>query len=356
VPSLHLARLGGNARPAGSAALADARRYCAASLESIGFAVSEQAFEYSQFPGAWGAPVAGVFVAALATALITWRRTSAAWILVAVAAAVTIPVLLYVARAGVLDLPVMRRTGVNLHATRGAEPPIVWLVAHLDSKWQPVSMIVRVAGVIVTSIAVVAALVVGLGPIAVPDRAAMTLVVLVWIGAMPLILSVVGDRNHGTLDNASGVAAVLEAAALVPRDARVGVLITDAEEMALAGARAWARSHAAGVALNCDSVDDDGRLTVMYSTPRPRRLITLVEQVTSGDANGERLRVLHLIPGILTDSVALAGAGWETLTLSRGNVRTLQRIHTSRDSLDAMRGTGIALTARILARTATEIA
>jgi hypothetical protein len=356
VPSPHLARLGGVARPSGSAALADARHYCAASLESIGFVVSEQTFEYSQFPGAWGAPVAGAFVAALATALIVWRRTPGAWILVAVAVAVTIPVLLYVARAGVLDLPVMRRTGVNLHATRGAEPPAVWLVAHLDSKWQPVSMIARVAGVIVTTFAVVAALVVGLGPIAVPDRAAMVLVVLVWIGAMPLILSVVGNRNHGTLDNASGVAVVLEAAALVPRDARVGVLITDAEEMALAGARAWARSCAPGVALNCDSVDDNGRLTVMYSTPRPHRLITLVEQVTSGEPEGERLRVLHLIPGILTDSVALAGAGWETLTLSRGNARTLQRIHTSRDTLDAMRGTGIALAARILARTATEIA
>jgi hypothetical protein len=67
------------------------------------------------------------------------------------------------------------------------------------------------------------------------------------------------------------------------------------------------------------------------------------------------VRVLRLIPGILTDHVALADAGWETLTLSRGTLRTLRRIHTSRDSLEFMRGTGIASAARVLAHTATEL-
>jgi hypothetical protein len=62
-----------------------------------------------------------------------------------------------------------------------------------------------------------------------------------------------------------------------------------------------------------------------------------------------------LIPGILTDSMALADAGWDTLTLSRGTIRTLQRIHTSRDTLSSMRGTGVAGAARVLARMATEL-
>jgi hypothetical protein len=75
----------------------------------------------------------------------------------------------------------------------------------------------------------------------------------------------------------------------------------------------------------------------------------------AASATGERIRVLRLIPGILTDHVALADAGWETVTLSRGDLRTLQRIHTSRDSLASMRGTGIASAARVLARTATEL-
>jgi hypothetical protein len=91
----------------------------------------------------------------------------------------------------------------------------------------------------------------------------------------------------------------------------------------------------------------------MYSRRRPEALVSRVARAVS--ARGETVRVMRLIPGILTDSVALADAGWETLTLSRGNLRTLQRIHTSRDTLDTMRGTGLDVAARVLADTATEL-
>ena len=72
-------------------------------------------------------------------------------------------------------------------------------------------------------------------------------------------------------------------------------------------------------------------------------------------ARASALRVIRLIPGILTDHVALAAAGWATVTLSRGSMRTLQRIHTTRDTLATMRGTGIAGAARVLATTAMEL-
>ena len=152
------------------------------------------------------------------------------------------------------------------------------------------------------------------------------------------MLSVVGRRNAGALDNASGVAAVLDAAAALLRPLPIGVLITDAEELALAGARAWARSRPAGVALNCDSVDDDGPLTAMFTRRPPSRLLSALAEASA--ASKETLRVRRLVPGILTDSVALADAGWETLTLSRGTLRTLLRIHTSRDNacVDARHG------------------
>jgi hypothetical protein len=64
---------------------------------------------------------------------------------------------------------------------------------------------------------------------------------------------------------------------------------------------------------------------------------------------------MRLIPGILTDSVALADAGWDTVTLSRGDLRTLQRIHTSSDTLDHLRGAGLDVAARVLADTATSL-
>lgn len=350
----HLGRLGAAGRPAGSPAADEARAYCTAVLGDCGFLILEQTFQYSKATGAWATPAAGAAVAAIATAcaLSPIPRHEPRWIALVLGVLIVVGIALaQLGRRGVLSFPLMRRRGVNLQATRGGDDPTVWLVAHIDSKWQPVSMITRVAGVILSAIGLATLLVVGAlsdtAPLAVP-------LAITWLGAIPLMLSVVGDRNAGALDNASGVAAVLEAAQLIPRESNVGILITDAEELALAGARAWALCRQPAIALNCDSVDDHGELVLMYTRSQPHRLVSHVMDAAS--AVGQRLRVTRLIPGILTDSVALADAGWTTVTLSRGDLRTLQRIHTARDTLSELRGTGLAMVAQVLARVATELA
>ena len=348
--SPHLARLAASPRPTGGAAVAAARDYCAIELRRLGFVVREEPFEYSAFAGRFGAPSFGALLPAAATvAAVAAHRGSAGfpWLAIVVVA-LAIAVAIGLAR-GVLDAPVMRRVGVNVEATRGPSPTRIWLVAHLDSKSQPVPMLVRVAGVVVLTVGLAG---VALSLLAWPN-AADTALVVAWIGGAPLMLSVVGKRSAGALDNASGVAAVLDAAAALSPALPVGVLITDAEELSLAGARAWARSRTAGIALNCDSVDDDGPLTAMFTRRRPSRLLAALGEASA--ASNEELRAIRLLPGILTDSVALADAGWETLTLSRGTARTLLRIHTSRDNLRSMRGAGIAGAARVLARTASRL-
>jgi hypothetical protein len=346
----HLARLGAGARATGSAAASEARRYCADVLQRRGFQVREQEFEYSQFPGRWATPTAGFLIPVIATAIVALRSTVHWWLPVAVTAVLAIgAAVAAVQRGGVLGFPLARARGMNLEATRGGDEPSVWLVAHIDSKWQPVSMLVRVAGVVLVGIGVIGLAV----ALTAWSRTIADFLALLWVGGIPLMLSVVGDRNHGTLDNASGVAAVLEAVELLPETTSVGVLISDAEELALAGATAWARGRRAGGALNCDSVDDDGELVVMYTGSIPRQLVSSFARAAS-DA-GERLRTLRLLPGILTDSVALTQAGWNTVTLSRGTIRTLGRIHTSRDSLATMDGRGIAGAARVLARVVMEM-
>ena len=348
--SAHLARLGARSRPTGGAAVAEARAYCADVLRSLGFDVSERPFAFSAFPGAYGAPAWGLAIPTLATLLFAARHSRWDWLVIAVAIVVLWLLVRVTGPRAVLHGAFMRRSGVNLHAVRGARAPKVWLVAHLDSKWQPVSMIARVIGVLA-----IGAGVIGLVIASIVNAAEAPIALgVIGLGAIPLVLSVVGDANDGTLDNASGVAVVLEAAALAPRDVPIGILISDAEELALAGARAWARSTSPAIALNCDSVDDDGSLVLMYTRRKPTEIVERLE-AAAADA-GEEIRTLRLIPGILTDSVALADAGWQTVTLSRGTFRTLKRIHTAHDTIAAMRGTGIAAAARVLARVATELA
>ena len=347
--SPHLARLAASPRPTGGAAIAAARAYCAIELHRLGFVVREESFEYSAFAGRFGAPSFGILLpvaATLAVVAANSRAPDVPWfaigvVVLAIAAAIGLA-------RGVLDAPIMRRSGVNIEATRGPSPTRLWLVAHLDSKSQPVPMLVRVAGVVVLALGLL-----GVAISLLARSSGATALVVTWIGGVPLMLSVVGQRSAGALDNASGVAAVLDAATALSPALPIGVLITDAEELSLAGARAWARSQEPGVALNCDSVDDDGELTAMFTRRRPVQL--LLHLADASAASHESLRVQRLLPGILTDSVALADAGWETVTLSRGTLRTLLRIHTSRDNLSSMRGTGIEGAAHVLARTAARL-
>jgi hypothetical protein len=264
----------------------------------------------------------------------------------------------YLSTAGVLFFPAMRRRSANVEGVRGGETPRVWLVAHIDSKWQPVPMAARAGGVILLSIMTIVALALSViqWRSGVAPETWRVVLILTWTGAIPVMLSVVGDRGPGAVDNASGVAAVLEAAELLDARLPVGVLITDAEELGLAGARAWAeaRRGTPHIALNCDGVDDAGMLTVMFSGRQPDVLVATLVRAASRER--EQLRVIRMIPGVLTDSVALAAAGWTTATLSRGSLRTLRRIHTMADDTTSMRGTGISVAARVLASAATELA
>lgn len=323
----HLRWLAREPRPTGSASAADARRYCSDVLRSLGYRVSELPFEYSAAVGKYGTPAGGLF--ALAVIALSLGR-------IALVAAIVMLVVggRWLARQGVLDLPVQRRQGVNIEACRNDSTPEVWLVAHIDSKSQPVPLIARAAGIVLLSIAL-------LFP-ASPYR-----VIVGLIGAVPVIASFVGRRSPGAVDNASGVATVLAAASQLPPDAPIGVLITDAEELGLAGARAWCVGRAPAAVLNCDGIDDTGTLTLMWTRPRAARL-----EKAMREAADEPLRVIPLVPGVLVDGVAFSNAGWEAVTLSCGTLGTLRRIHTRDDNLDHLKGTRIASAASVLARAA----
>lgn len=321
----------------------------------------EEPFEYSRFPGAWATPAGGLAggLTVIAGALIGGRASASAALTVLVGGALLLAAGgWWVARRGVLDLPWTRAQGVNLLAWRGTggAEPRVWLVAHLDSKSQPVPMLLRVAGVTglalawLSLIAVAAVALLG-GPL---WSAAWTpLGAAGAIAALPVIASVVDASSPGAVDDASGVATVLLATERLSHELPIGVALTSAEELGMAGARALARGRAAAIALNVDGVDDRGSPLCMRHAGGPRAIAGVRRAAA---ALGMHVRVRPTIPGVLTDGVALADAGWSAVTLSRGTLATLARVHRRADNLDALRGDGVEEMARLLAAAAREIA
>jgi hypothetical protein len=337
----HLEAIASAPRPTGSGANAAARQYCANHLRSLGFDVAERPFEFSALPGRYAAQIIGV-VAVIGFA---GARLLFAEYIGQLTALLIIVLTWALGGPDATREPWCRQRGVNLEATRGGNPG-VWLVAHIDSKSQPIPTAVRSLGVLLVAIAVLGQLLV----LWTGDR------FINWTGVaggLLLVCAAVGSRSNGAADNASGVAAVLEAASLLNPAQPVGVLITDAEELSLAGARAWVAGRTEkGVALNCDTIDDDGLFCYLPYGPVSRPFFQRVKRRYPGPTV---LSPLHL-PGVLTDSDAFRAAGWETVTLGRGTLRTLGRIHTKRDSLESMRGASIPDAARMLTGLVEELA
>jgi hypothetical protein len=353
----HLAVLARAPRAAGSAAESSAREYCAQALRTAGFDVALESFDFSQLPGRYGTPIGGA-IAWITVVATSWLgATGSPAFFSALVCGVGLGIVSlwswHMLGDGVLTIPWRRASAVNLVATRGGPAPRVWLVAHLDSKSQPIPSLLRVVGLIVLATGVVVALAAVLLTLAgVPLRTLWWLgAALATAGVIPVLASVVGNDSDGALDNASGVATVLEAARSAAPDARIGVLVSSAEELGLAGARAWAqhRSGEQGIAINCDGVDDRGALTIMYSGMPSIEIIDAIR-----DTAGEPTRVRRMPFGLLLDSVALANAGWRSVTVSRGSLASLRRVHTRSDSLERLRGDEIDRTARALVR-ATEV-
>lgn len=353
----HLTALAARPRPAGSAAERDARAYAARELARLGFTVREEPFSYSAFPGRYATPVGGAMIAltivSAASAVLSNGASRAAAIVLLAGTGLTGLFARWMFGDAQHTLPWCREESVNLVAARRHEPPRMWLVAHLDSKSQPVPSAARVAGVLVLLAALAGAFAAaGLTLAGMDVRTVWWAALLLAVaGGLPVMASVVGAHSNGAVDNASGVAAVLVAAGQLAPGVACGVLLSSAEELGLAGVRAWTRDRAPAIALNCDGVDDDGDLVIMFNGVAPAPLVDAVRNAAT-----DNVRVRRMPMGLLTDSSALASRGWRTATVSRGSLATLGRIHTTRDSLANLRGTSIDDVGRILARAAEELA
>jgi hypothetical protein len=343
-------------RFAGSAEEKRAREMCAAELRRAGFTPAEKEFEFSEWPGRWGIPLISAWL--LSCILVIAFASRVAPPGTAMGAGVVLLVAGSVFSAGRRDratarMKWQRSTSANLEVRRGA--PRVWLAAHVDSKSQTVPMLLRVAShvalLVVFAAALVACFVATLrrAPLSHPDW-------LTWGGllaALPGLFCFVGNKSRGALDNASGVAAVLLASRLIPRELPLGILITRGEELDLAGARSWAATAPAGaLMINCDTIDDEGGWRCMYASAP--------NEISAGAGKAAKklglpLRMGRMIPGIITDSLAFEKAGLPSVTISRGTLQTLARLHTRGDNPDRLTGAGAAEAARLLAEMVEEL-
>ncbi|MGH7510815.1 MAG: M28 family peptidase [Gemmatimonadales bacterium] len=328
------------AREAGTPSAAEAREIVAAHLRDLGYSVSLQEFAFA--PASLRAfPIFGAGLGWLALVLLplllspelpTWAAL-AVWIgglgaLTLVATGVGL---------GWVHLGEGLRQDANLVATRGSIPPTRWIVAHLDTKAQAHSMAGRLVAVWTVGLAVallsllVLARLQGSLPLAWPAAGSAIAIVAGFLAGRGRL----EGRSLGARDNGTGVVGALAAAA--SPDARLGILITGAEEFGLVGARVFARlmpSLQDTEFVNLDTIDQEGKLYLVSHDATGERLARSLEPGLAGLALPIQRRRLPL--GIFVDSAPLARAGASAVTLGRLTWRTLRCIHTPADTPDGL--------------------
>ncbi|HEX7089818.1 MAG TPA: M28 family peptidase [Longimicrobiales bacterium] len=327
-------------------------------LTGLGYEIRELPFGFSVWPGRWGVPAAGVLLvaaAASAGALIGSGRPARAGLLLAGAAAVA-ALAGRLARRAVAGLPWGRVETANWLVHRPGARPRFLVMAHRDSKSQALPTLGRMAAgalallswLLLFTLACLAALDPGSG------SSLTTAVTALGVSAGLLLLLFRSDNaSPGALDNASGLAALLTIARAERGRDDVAFLITDGEELGLAGAEAAApHTPPLEAIINIDGLDDEGpfRIAESYGLRRaralaPRLAAALLEAAGELDVPITRGAVPA---GMLVDHIPFARAGQPAVTLMRGTFRSLLRVHRPHDSPSRLSGEGVVLGARLV--------
>jgi hypothetical protein len=321
-----------------------------ACFEALGYEVGGRSFRFNPWPGRYGLTLVGVLYMAGTTtaAALLYRNNPFA------AIAMLLILLVVVGMVGLFVRPAIDALrwgsidGENMLAQRPGTRPRYVVMAHRDSKSQPVPLAFRGPAIVLALVAWLALLVGALAHTArpLPDGLILVLAAVAAVSALVLILCWVDNRSPGALDNASGVVAAIAIAARERDAGDVAFLITDGEELGLAGARA-AAPHLPPVfgVINMDGLDDTGPFYVLerFGLIRkkglaPHLAAALLEEA---DALGEPANRRDLPFGIPVDHIPLVKAGVPALTLMRGTIKSLNRVHRPADDLGSLKGDGI---------------
>lgn len=254
----------------------------------------------------------------------------------------------------------------NIIATNGRKPndntPALLFVAHYDSKSQVLPIAVRAVAYGIAIVGLIALTTVMVIEIAIlawfPDY-----ITLVWLPdsivwgvagttALCLLLLQINftqNRSPGGFDNASGVGVMLEIArVLIARgeEKSITFLAAGAEEYGMCGAlryvqthtREYDRDHTYVINLDGLGVGNTVSVVTRYGIPTVRTTDMLAEIFQrSGKSLDIQVFERYSPIGVGLDSIPIASRGFETVTLTAGNVGgAALRIHSKRDRSDLL--------------------
>jgi len=226
-------------------------------------------------------------------------------------------------------------SGVNLIArpVRPSAHRPVWLVAHYDSKGQPISMAIRLIGFAALSFGLITLF-----------FATLPAIVLLAVALVIVSQNRVNDNSAGAVDNATALVAIFMAIDQLSPAMPVGVIFPDAEEFGLVGARALAADRAEMFAdaavINLDGLDDVGTPTALLHRPG---------SMGAAVATALKARRWRWLP-VVVDGIALARVTRECVTILKGSWRTMRIVHRPEDTAARVRLDGAAIVAAGLAR------
>jgi hypothetical protein len=344
-------------RLTGSAGAAETGAIIRAHFEALGYHVQERLFTFNPWIGRLGLTVFGVIylIGTFAAAIFLYNNNAiAAIVLLAVVLLLAAGLLFFAGRA--MDrFPFAQQQGSNFFITREGKRPRYIVMAHRDSKSQPVPLSFRgpaiALALLVWILLLAAAAFHAAQPL--PGKLIIGLGVAAFIAGVILIFCWVENRSPGALDNASGVTAAIGIAERERDEGDVAFLITDAEELGLAGARAAARSlpPVFGV-INMDGLDDEGTFYIMerFGVIRKKGLAPHIAAalLQEAEAMNEPADRRDIPFGIPVDHIPIVNAGTPALTIMRGSLRSLRRVHRPNDDLEHLNGTGIQRTVELV--------
>ena len=257
---------------------------------------------------------------------------------------------------GLYDIGRRHRTE-NIIAKNGTKQddnsPAFLFVAHYDSKSQVLPIALRavfygiaIIGLIILTTVMLIKL---FTHVWLPNYMVWSVAGITSVCLLLLQTNLTQNRSPGAFDNASGVGVMLEVARVVmacDEKKQVTFLATGAEEYGMCGALRYIQAHADEYdrentyVINLDGLGVGNGVNVVtrYGIPPVRTTRALADLFrVSGESLGVRVSERYLPIGVGLDSIPIASRGFETVTLTAGEVGSVAlKIHSKRDQSDLL--------------------